>query len=182
MKGPYPFFLEERLIMDSPTLFPEQREAKVGMEKPAISLYEVCQQLLDGRAARGKRSELAALLVVLVVAQLAGRQSLLGASEWMRGSARALVPTRAPALETHALCAHVPLGAGASGQPAGACPVRGVVGAHRGAKPLRRGAQPPGLAGERAQRPPGHRGQSAPGHGQTDLPGRRTAEAGLAWG
>jgi hypothetical protein len=70
--------------MDYTTLFPEQREAKAGMEKPAISLYEVCQQVLDGRAARGKRYELAALLVVLVLAKLAGMQSLLGASEWIQ--------------------------------------------------------------------------------------------------
>lgn len=40
--------------------------------------------MLDGRAARGKRYELAALLVVLVVAKLAGMQSLLGASEWIQ--------------------------------------------------------------------------------------------------
>jgi hypothetical protein len=70
--------------MDYTTLFPEQREANAGSQKPAIALYEVCQQVLDGRAARGKRSELAALLVVLVLAKLAGRQSLLGASEWIQ--------------------------------------------------------------------------------------------------
>lgn len=70
--------------MDYTTLFPEQREAKAGSQKPAIALYEVCQQVLDGRAARGKRYELAALLVVLVLAKLAGMQSLLGASEWIQ--------------------------------------------------------------------------------------------------
>src|SRR5438045_1811579 len=46
------------------------------------SLYEVCQQLVDGRCARGKRYDLAGLLVVLVLAKLAGMQSLLGASDW----------------------------------------------------------------------------------------------------
>lgn len=70
--------------MDYTTLFPEQRESKAGSQKPATALYEVCQQVLDGRAARGKRYELAALLVVLVLAKLAGMQSLLGASEWIQ--------------------------------------------------------------------------------------------------
>jgi predicted transposase YbfD/YdcC len=47
------------------------------------SLYEVCEQVVDGREARGKRYELAGLLVVLVLAKLAGMQSLLGASDWI---------------------------------------------------------------------------------------------------
>jgi len=45
------------------------------------SLYEVCQEVTDGRCARGKRYELAGLLVVLV--KLAGMQSLKGASDWI---------------------------------------------------------------------------------------------------
>src|SRR5260370_19032212 len=56
-------------------------------EQPAKgmhSLYEVCQQVVDGRRARGKRYELASLLVVLVLAKLAGMQSLSGASDWIR--------------------------------------------------------------------------------------------------
>jgi predicted transposase YbfD/YdcC len=48
------------------------------------SLYEVCQQVTDGRKARGKRYELAGLLVVLVLAKLAGMQSLLAASDWVK--------------------------------------------------------------------------------------------------
>jgi hypothetical protein len=48
------------------------------------SLYEVCQQVVDGRCARGKRYDLAGLLVVLVLAKLAGMQSLLGASDWIQ--------------------------------------------------------------------------------------------------
>src|SRR5205823_5570643 len=48
------------------------------------SLYEVCQQLVDGRCARGKRYDLAGLLVVLVLAKLAGMKSLLGASDWIK--------------------------------------------------------------------------------------------------
>jgi hypothetical protein len=48
------------------------------------SLYQVCQEVVDGRRARGKRYELAGLLVVLVLAKLAGMKSLLGASEWIQ--------------------------------------------------------------------------------------------------
>src|SRR5258708_28100451 len=58
----------------------EQHEQRAkGMQ----SLYEVCQQVVDGRCARGKRYELASLLVVLVLAKLAGMQSLKGASDWI---------------------------------------------------------------------------------------------------
>ncbi len=70
--------------MDYTTLFAESKE---GQEQTAIrmqSLYEVCQQVVDGRCGRGKRYELADLLVVLVLAKLAGMQSLLGASDWIR--------------------------------------------------------------------------------------------------
>lgn len=69
--------------MDYTTLVPEIREVKEGGEKQLPSLYEVCQQEVDGRAARGKQYELAALLVLLVLAKLAGMQSLLGASDWI---------------------------------------------------------------------------------------------------
>ncbi len=58
--------------MDYTTLCTESKE---GQEQPTIrmqSLYEVCQQVVDGRGARGKCYELAGLLVVLVlVGQLA---------------------------------------------------------------------------------------------------------------
>lgn len=53
-------------------------------QKALKSLYEVCQQITDGRKARGKRSHLAGLLVVLVLAKLAGMSSVLGASEWAK--------------------------------------------------------------------------------------------------
>ncbi len=69
--------------MDYTTLVAEIREVKQDGENQAISLYEVCRQVVDGRAARGKRYELAALLVLLVLAKLAGMQSLLGASDWI---------------------------------------------------------------------------------------------------
>lgn len=69
--------------MEYTTLVPGIREGKEGEEKHHLSLYEVCPQVVDGRAARGKQDELAALLVWLVLAKLAGMKSLLGASEWI---------------------------------------------------------------------------------------------------
>ncbi len=69
--------------MEYTTLAPEAREVKEGVQNTPASLYEVCQRVVDGRAARGKRYELAALLVLLVLAKLAGMESLLGASEWI---------------------------------------------------------------------------------------------------
>ena len=69
--------------MDYTTLGPESKDGQEQPPKGMQSLYEVCQQVVDGRAARGKRYELAGLLVVLVLAKLAGMQSLLGASEWI---------------------------------------------------------------------------------------------------
>ena len=70
--------------MDSTTLLPEVKEAQESAHTQVHSLYGVCQQLVDGRAARGKRYELAGVLVVLVLAKLAGMESLLGASEWIQ--------------------------------------------------------------------------------------------------
>src|SRR5260221_1012200 len=70
--------------MDYTTLIPESKEGQEQPTKGMQTLYEVCQQVVDGRGARGKRSELAGLLVVLVLAKLAGMQSLLGASDWIQ--------------------------------------------------------------------------------------------------
>jgi predicted transposase YbfD/YdcC len=70
--------------MDYTTLVAESKEGQEQPLKGMHSLYEVCKQVVDGRCARGKRYELADLLVVLVLAKLAGMQSLLGASDWIR--------------------------------------------------------------------------------------------------
>ena len=56
--------------MDYTTLLPEVKESQDQGQKHLQSLYAVCQQLVDGRAARGKRYELATLLLLLVVAKL----------------------------------------------------------------------------------------------------------------
>lgn len=44
------------------------------------SFYAVCEQLVDGRKARGKRYDLAGVLVVMVLAKLAGMSSVLAVS------------------------------------------------------------------------------------------------------
>ena len=69
--------------MDYTTLRAKSQEQHEQRAKGMQSLYEVCQQVVDGRCARGKRYELASLLVVLVLAKLAGMQSLKGASDWI---------------------------------------------------------------------------------------------------
>ncbi|MFL5657568.1 MAG: hypothetical protein ACJ8CB_25725 [Ktedonobacteraceae bacterium] len=69
--------------MDYTTLCAQSKQEQVA--KRMHSLYEVCQQLVDGRCARGKaRIALAGLLVLLVLAKLAGMQSLVGATDWVR--------------------------------------------------------------------------------------------------
>ena len=64
--------------MDYTTLLPESQAGQEQLTKQMQSLYQVCQQVVDGRKARGKRSDVAGLLVVLVLAKLAGMQSLVG--------------------------------------------------------------------------------------------------------
>ena len=70
-------------MMDYTTLVAESKEGQEQPVKGMQSLYEVCQQVVDGRMARGKRYEVAGLLVVLVLAKMAGMKSVLGASEWI---------------------------------------------------------------------------------------------------
>ncbi len=70
--------------MDYTTLVAKSKDTQEQPAKRMQSLYEVCQEVVDGRCARGKRYELAGLLVVLVLAKLAGMQSLAGASDWIQ--------------------------------------------------------------------------------------------------
>src|SRR5947208_215875 len=100
-------FMEERLVMDYTTLLSEVKESQEQGQKRLHSLYAICQQLVDGRAARGKRYELAGLLMVLVLAKLAGMKNLLGESRMDRASGRLAMRGVGPALETHALCQHL---------------------------------------------------------------------------
>ena len=56
-------------MMDYTTLFPKSQEDQNQPVERMQSLYQVCQQVVDGRKARGKRYDLAGLLVVLVLAK-----------------------------------------------------------------------------------------------------------------
>src|SRR5437588_1327063 len=70
--------------MDYTTLISESKEGQEQSAKQMQSLYEVCHQVVDGREARGKRYELAGLVVGVVLAKLAGMKSLSGASDWIQ--------------------------------------------------------------------------------------------------
>lgn len=70
--------------MDYTTLVAESKAEREQSVKAMQALYQVCQEVVDGRCARGKRYELAGLLVLLVLAKLAGMQSLKGASDWIQ--------------------------------------------------------------------------------------------------
>lgn len=75
---------KERLEMDYTPLAGETAPQEALTKAQSQSLYEVLQKVTDGRAARGKTYELAGLIVLLVLAKLAGMKSLKGASDWIR--------------------------------------------------------------------------------------------------
>jgi predicted transposase YbfD/YdcC len=70
--------------MDYTTLVAKNNDSQEQPAKRMQSLYAMCQEVVDGRCARGKRYDVAGLLVVLVLAKLAGMQSLQGASDWIQ--------------------------------------------------------------------------------------------------
>lgn len=70
--------------MDYTTLLAESKPEEGFSPKQGQSLYTVCQHLVDGRKARGKRYDLAGLLTVVVLAKLAGMSSLLAVSQWAK--------------------------------------------------------------------------------------------------
>lgn len=70
--------------MDYTTLCVQSKAGQEQAVQRMQSLYQVCQQVSDGRKARGKQYELAGVLVVLALAKLAGMQSLQGASDWVK--------------------------------------------------------------------------------------------------
>jgi hypothetical protein len=100
-------FMEERLVMDYTTLLSEVKESQEPGHQRLHSLYAVCQQVVDGRAARGKRYDLAGLLMVLVMAKLAGMKNLLGESRMDRPPGSLAMCGVGSAVETHALCQHL---------------------------------------------------------------------------
>lgn len=70
--------------MEYTTLPIEGSSAQELSQEQTHSLYTICKQIGDKRAARGKQYDLAGLLMVLVLAKLAGMKSLSGASDWGR--------------------------------------------------------------------------------------------------
>ena len=166
--------------MDYTTLLSEIKEGQDQLAKGMQSLYEACQQIADGRRARGKRYDLAGLLVVLVLAKLAGMKSLLGASDWTKDQKQLLRQglqlswKRMPCANTYSY------GASASGQSIGECRPGGMVGAQGGRKPLRRGTEPFCGTAKRAACPCGRGRQSVERHWQASLWRRGPAEAGAA--
>lgn len=70
--------------MDYTTLLEETQGGKLPSPKEMPTFSQVCQHLEDGRKARGKRYDLAGILVILVAAKLAGIISVLGVSEWAK--------------------------------------------------------------------------------------------------
>src|SRR5260221_3125923 len=76
--------------MEYTTLTTEGSDVQALSQEQTHSLYEICKQIEDKRAARGKHYELAGLLMVLIMAKLAGMKSLLGASDWVRDQEKRL--------------------------------------------------------------------------------------------
>lgn len=70
--------------MDYTTLLEESKTEGVSSPTQMQSLYRVCQQLADGRKARGKRYDLAGVLAVVILAKLAGMNGILAACEWAK--------------------------------------------------------------------------------------------------
>src|SRR5258708_36288680 len=67
--------------MDYTTLLAESKTKESLPPKQGQSLYITCQQLVDGRKARGRRYDLAGVLMVLVLAKLAGMSRVLAVWE-----------------------------------------------------------------------------------------------------
>jgi predicted transposase YbfD/YdcC len=77
--------------MDYTTL-PTQIPAFTDLESfPVHSLYEALQGLADPRRGQGKRSSLALVLCVIILAKLAGQTTLSGATDWIRHRRMVLV-------------------------------------------------------------------------------------------
>ncbi|GHO55755.1 ISAs1 family transposase [Ktedonobacter robiniae] len=70
--------------MDYTTLTLSTRAKHPPEMVPAASLYHTLQALSDKRRKQGKRYELALVLSLIVLAKLAGQQTLSGATDWIR--------------------------------------------------------------------------------------------------
>src|SRR5687768_17719999 len=76
-----------------------------GMDVEAESLYAVLQGVNDQRAKRGQRYEAALVLTLMLLAKLAGEQSLRGIAQWVHLRVDWL-QTLLPLLDTHTPCAN----------------------------------------------------------------------------
>lgn len=70
--------------MDYSTFTPPAREGTGPEAVSVLSLYEALQVLPDPRRAQGRRYSLALILCLVVLAKLAGEQTMSGATEWVR--------------------------------------------------------------------------------------------------
>lgn len=70
--------------MDYTTLGEESKPKEQPSPDQMRSLYQVCQQIIDGRKARGKRYDLAGVLLIVVWAKLAGMSNVLAVSQWAK--------------------------------------------------------------------------------------------------
>ena len=93
--------------MDYSTL--AQTLAQVGhsSQTDALTLYEVLEQVRDGRKKRGVRYRVALIFTLIVLAKLAGETSLSGVAQWVRerkeylAQALQLPSTRFPCVATY---------------------------------------------------------------------------------
>src|SRR5215469_7587214 len=119
--------------------------------------------------ARGKRYDVAGLLVVLVLAKLAGMTSVLGASEWIADQEEllreglGLTWNRMPCANTYSYATS------SSGQSSSQCSSGSVVGAKRGRKPLWRRTKPFSSSSKRTACSCGYSWQSVEGHRHTGV-------------
>ena len=70
--------------MDYSTVLAESKKEDMPAARQMPSLYVACQLLEDGRKARGKRYDLAGVLMIVILAKLSGIMNMLAVSEWAK--------------------------------------------------------------------------------------------------
>lgn len=100
--------------MDYTTLLEENKREHACSSRQMHSRYQACQQIKDGRKARGKQYDLAGVLLLVVLAKLAGMSSLLAASRMGKGPGTSDPRNQEAFLETAALRQYLQLRSGSS--------------------------------------------------------------------